>query len=133
MCLPSYLDDETDCHTGILVCATESINNIQLLVRKLLDCQLFYGFPCFLSSRMVVILVLIRSPPYSVLRVLIHNDEFVFWGTTGVDTCHNVHCTKLADLSFLITCQFRSCLFLKEYLIRRVVNNLSSSGNAILA
>ena len=82
---------------------------------------------------MVIILVLIRSPPYSVLRLVIHNDEFVFRRTTGVDTCHNVHCTKLTNLAFFIACQLRFCLFFKKYLIRRVVNNLSSSGNAILA
>ncbi len=67
VCLPCDLHDETDGHAGILVSSAVSINNEQSLVGELLLCDVLYCFPCFLGSRMVIILVLIGSPPYGVL------------------------------------------------------------------
>ena len=78
VCLPSYLNDETDCHTGISICSAECIYDIQLLVGKLFLSDLFDSCPCFLRCRMVVVLVLVRGPPYSVLGVLVNNDKFIF-------------------------------------------------------
>jgi len=60
---------------------------------------------------MVVVLVLIACPPYSVLRVLINNDIFVFRRTSGVNTCHYVYSAKFADLTLFVTFQFRLGLF----------------------
>ena len=40
-------------------------------------------------------------------------DVFVFRGTTGVDTCHNVDSTKLALLTYFIAFVSRLCLFLE--------------------
>ena len=62
---------------------------------------------------MVIILIFIRSPPYGISGIVIFYDEFVFRGTTGVDTCHNVDSTKFADLSFFKTFQIRFGLFFK--------------------
>ena len=78
MCLPSYLNDEADSHTGIFICTAECIYNEQSFVGELFFCDLFYCCPCFLGCRMVIVFVLIRSPPYSIFRILVHNDVFVF-------------------------------------------------------
>ena len=66
-----------------------------------------------LGCWMVVVFVLVRSPPYSIFGVLINNDEFIFWRTSGVDTSHNVNSTKLADLTFFVAFQLWSGLFLE--------------------
>ncbi len=78
MSLPSYLNDETDSHAGVLVRAAECINYEKSFVGELFDSDVLYCIPGFLGSRVVIILILIGSPPYSVLGVLIFNDEFVF-------------------------------------------------------
>ena len=78
MCLPSYLNDEADSHTGIFICTAECIYNEQSFVGELFFCDLFYCCPCFLGCRMVIVFVLIGSPPYSIFRILVHNDVFVF-------------------------------------------------------
>ena len=62
---------------------------------------------------MIVILVFIGGPPYGVLRILIHYNELVFRRTPGVDTSHDIHCAKLADLSLFKTFQFWLCLLFK--------------------
>ena len=67
MSLPRNLNNEADCHAGILVCSTECVYNKQSLVRKFFQGNLLYCIPCFLAGRMIVILVLVRCPPYSVL------------------------------------------------------------------
>ena len=113
MCLPSYLNDETDSHTGIFVCTAECINYEKSLVGELFDSDVLYCIPGFLGSRVVIILILIGGPPYSVLGVFIYNDEFVFWRTTCIDTGHNVHCAQLADLSFFVAFQLRFGLLFK--------------------
>ena len=105
--LPSNLNDETDCHTGICVRTTESIYNEQSLVGELFLCDLLNGFPCFLACRMVVVLVLVRCPPYSIFGILIHNDEFVFRRTACIDASHNIYCAQLTDLSFFVS--FQTC------------------------
>ena len=62
---------------------------------------------------MVIVLVLIGCPPNCVLGVLIHNDIFVFRGTSCVDTCHYIDSTKLTDLTLLKSFKLRFGLFLK--------------------
>ncbi|CCY65242.1 unknown [Prevotella sp. CAG:1124] len=48
MCLPSYFHDEADCHTGVLVSAAESVDNIQFLAGKFLLCYLLNSSPSLL-------------------------------------------------------------------------------------
>ena len=113
MCLPSYFNDKTDCHTSVLVCAAECIYNVKFLVGQLFLSDLFNSLPSLLGCWMVVVLVFIRGPPYSVLGVLVYNDEFVFRRTSCIDASHNVNCSQFADLSFFITFQFWFGFFLK--------------------
>ena len=111
MCLPCYFNDETDCHTGIFVCTAKCIHNVQFLIGKFFLSEFLDCLPCFLGSGVVIILVFVRCPPYSILGIFINNDEFVFGRTSGVDTCHNVYSTQLADLSLFITFQSGFGLF----------------------
>ena len=111
MSLPSYLNDKTDSHAGVLVSAAECIYNEQSLVGQLLLSDILYSSPCFLRHTMVVVLVLIGSPPYSVLGVLIFNDELIFGRTSCIYTGHNVYRTEFGLLTFLVAFQFRLHLF----------------------
>ena len=113
MCLPCNLNDETDSHTCVFVSSAECIYYEKFLVGKLLLGKIFNCIPCFLSCRMVIVLVLIGCPPNCVLGVLIHNDVFIFRRTSCVDTCHYIDSTKLADLTFLKALKLRFGLFLK--------------------
>ena len=130
--LPSNLNDETNCHSCIFVSTTECINYEKTLVRKLFLCKLLNYIPSFLWSRVVIILILRCCPPYCILRILIHNDEFILRRTTCVNTCHYVNSAKLCYLSLFITSECLLGLFFEELLIRRVVNDLCCSCNAIL-
>ena len=111
MSLPSYLNDETDSHASVLVSAAECIYNEQSLVGQFLLSDILYSSPCFLRHTMVVVLVLIGSPPYSVLGVLIFNDELIFRRTSCIYTGHNVYRTEFGLLTFLVAFQFRLHLF----------------------
>ena len=82
---------------------------------------------------MVVVRILRSVPPYGVLRSLVHNDVLVLRRTSGVDTCHDVDCTELGLLTFLITGEFRSCLLIEENFIRWVVKDFFYTFNSILA
>ena len=72
---------------------------------------------------MVVILVLVGSPPYGVLRVLVHDNVLVLRGTSGVDTGHYIDGTEFGHLTFLVTLESRFGLFIVENLVRWVVKN----------
>ena len=111
MCLPSYFYDETDCHTGILVCAAECVNNEQSLVGKFLLSQFLNSLPCFLGSGVVVVLVFIGGPPYGILGIFIHYDELIFRRAAGVDTCHYIDSAELADSALFIAFQAGLCFF----------------------
>ena len=113
MCLPCYFNDETNSHTGICICSTESIYNKKSFVRKFFLCNIFYGSPCFFCHRMVIVCIFIRCPPYCVFGILIHNNVLVFRRTSGINTCHNVYCTKLCFLSYFISLKPSFCLFLE--------------------
>ena len=60
-------------------------------------------------------------------------DKFIVMDENSKDTCHNVNCTKFADLTFFKAFQFRFGFFFKQHLIRRVVNNLRCSCDSVLA
>ena len=100
---------------------------------KIFLSDLLYCCPCFFACRMIIVLILVRGPPYCVLRVLIHNDELILRRTSGVDTSSDINSTQLGNLSLLIAFQFRLCLLCKQIFIRRIVYNFCSSSNTILA
>ena len=133
VCLPGHFHNETDSHAGVLVCAAESIHNVQALVGQLLLCDLLHGSPGFLRSGVVVVLVLVAGPPNGVLGVLVHHDELVLGGTAGVDAGHNVHSAQLADLAHFVAFQAGLGLFLEQLLVRGVIHDLGRAGNAVLA
>ena len=132
MCLPCNFNDEADSHARILVCATESIDYIEFLVGELFLGDFLQCSPSFRRCRMVIIFVFIGSPPYSVFRSLVLNNEFVLRGTASVNTCHDIYCTELSELTLLISFKTCLCFFIKQRLIRRVVQNLSSTCDAVL-
>jgi len=111
MCLPSYFNDKTDCHTSIFVSTAECIYNEKSLVRELFDCDIFNSCPSFFCSWVVVVLVFIRCPPNCIFGVLIHNDEFIFRRTSCVNSCHNVDSAEFTFLSLFKTFKFRFCFF----------------------
>ena len=110
MCLPCNFHNEADRHTGILVCSAECVHNVKLLSRKLIQGNLLYCLPRFLCSRMIIIFIFVRGPPYCIFGILINYNELVFRGTPGVLTSHNIDCAKLAHLSFFKPFQTRFCL-----------------------
>jgi len=81
---------------------------------------------------MIIILVFIRCPPYSVLGILIHNDELIFRRTTCVNTCHNIDSAKVTFLTLFIAFKARIHFFLVQIFIRRIMHNFCSSSNTIL-
>ena len=113
VCLPCNFNDKTDCHTSIFISSAECIYNEKSLIGELFNCKIFYSSPCFLSSRVIVIFIFVRCPPNCIFGVLIHNDKFIFRGTTSVYTCHYVHCTKFTFLTFFVAFQLRFRLFFK--------------------
>ena len=132
MCLPSYFHDETDSHSGIFVSAAESIYYEKSLAGKLFDSEFLTSIPCFLSCRMVIIGIFGSVPPNGILGLVIHNDELVFRRTAGVNTCHNVNCSELGNLSLVIAGKLRLKLFVVKSIVIGIVNNLSYAGDPIL-
>ena len=133
MCLPCHFHNESDGHACILVSTTEGIYNIELLITQFVDCNFLNCFPGLNACRMVIILVFIGCPPYSVLGVFVHDNKFVFRGTSCVNTCHYIYCTQFTDLAFVEPFQICFCFFFKQILVGRIVHNLCSSRNTILA
>ena len=81
---------------------------------------------------MVIIRILRCGPPNRILGLLVHNDEFVFGRTSGINTCHNVYRTKLGLHALVIACQCRIHLVLIQFLIGRIVDQFFGPRNAIL-
>ena len=133
MSLPSNFHDETQFQARVRISTAECINNIQFLVRKFFSCQFFNGFPAFFVYRFVVVFIFVRSPPYCIFAGSIFNEEFIFRRTTGVNTCHYVYSAQFSYLTFFKAFQTRFCFFGEQNIIRRVVHNLSSTGNTVLA
>ena len=131
--LPSNLHYKTDSHTGICVSATEYVHNIKLLVGKLLKSNILHGAPSCFAAGVIVILEFIRSPPNSVLRILVHNDKLILGRTSGVDTCHNVNRAKLGFLSLLKSLKSSIGFSSEKLLIGRVMYYLCSTQNAIFS
>ena len=133
VCLPCYFHDETYFQTSSGVGAAECIHNEQTLAGELLNgFGLQVGPSCF-GAGLVVVLVSVRSPPYSVLAGFVINEEFIFRRTAGVDTSHYVYCAQFCYLAFFVAFQTSFGLFFKQYFIRRVVENLLYVLNTVLA
>ena len=132
VCLPSYFNDEANSKTSVLVSTAETVNNEETLVRKLLLGKISNNFPSFFSHGVVVVLVFFRSPPYSVLRVFVENDELVLRRTTSVNTSHHIYSTEFGCLTFFITFKGSLSFFFEKLFVRRVVHDFSSAENTVL-
>ena len=124
--LPSHLHNEADFQAGVLVCTAEGIHNVEFLVGELLGGNLLELLPSLGSYGFVVVFVLLRGPPYGVLRGLVLNEEFVFGRAAGVDTGHHVHSACLGELAFLVTFKVGIGLILKQLLIGGIVDNFGT-------
>ena len=129
--LPGDLHDKANCHTGVLVGAAEAVYHIELFAGELLDSQLFAGCPGFFGSRMVVVGIFGRCPPYGVLAHVIHHDEFVFGRTAGVDTGHHVHSTQLSLLTLIKALKSGIGLVREKLLVRGIVDDLCYVVNTV--
>ena len=117
MSLPCHLHNESDGHARILVGTAESIYNIELLAGQFVDCNFLNRFPGLNACRMVVVLIFIGCPPYSVSGIFVHDNKLVFRGTSCINTGHYVYCTQFADLSLVKALQICLGLCLKQILI----------------
>ena len=115
--LPCHLHDEANLHAGVVVCAAETVDHIELLVAQLILSELLAGLPCLLRGAVVVVMIFLRVPPYGVVRSSVINDELVLRRTACVNTGHHVHCAKLCLLSLVEAFQTRLSLLIEEHLV----------------
>ncbi len=130
--LPCHLHDEADLQARVLVCTAEGIHDIELLIRQLLAGQLLQHVPCLLRHGLVVVLILIRSPPNGVLGRLVLYEELVLGRTAGVYAGHYVNGTHVGYHALIETGQTRLGLLLEQRLVRGVVEHLLDIGDAVL-
>ena len=112
--------------------AAEGIDNEQALVAQLLLGDVLHGRPGLLGHGVVVVLVLVGSPPNGVLGVLVHDDVLVLRRTAGVDAGHNVDSIQFGLLAHFVTGEAGLGLFLVEHLVGRIVDDFRGAGNAVL-
>ena len=132
MSLPCHFADEADFQTGIFVGSAESVYNIEVLVGEFFYSQVFYHLPCILGNGFVVVFVKVRSPPDSVFGGIVHNEEFIFRRTAGVNACHYVYGAEFGFLSFFKTLKSRVCFVFEKLFVRRVVVDVLHTRNAVL-
>ena len=130
--LPCDLDDEADGHAGIMVRAAERVDDVQLLVAKLLDRDILDGRPGGLGHGVVVVLVLVGGPPHGVLGVRVHDDILVFGGAAGVDAGHDVDRAQLADPTDFVPFKTSLGLFREQRLVGGVADDFSRTGDPVL-
>ena len=130
--LPCHFHNEADSHAGVGVGAAEGIHNVQLLAAQLPDGQILDGLPDLLGHGVVVVLVLVGSPPNGVLGVLVHDDVLVLRRTAGVDAGHNVDSIQFGLLAHFVTGEAGLGLFLVEHLVGRIADDFRGAGNAVL-
>ena len=133
VCLPGHLDDEADGHAGILVSAAESIDDEQALVAQLLLGDVLNSSPSGLGHGVVVVLILVGSPPNGVLGVLIDDDVLILGGTAGVNAGHDVDSTQLTDPTLLVAGQIGLGLLSEQNIVGGVMHDFGRAGNAILS
>ena len=132
MRLPSHLHDEADLQTRVLVGAAESIDDVKLLARQLLRSDLLQLFPSRLGYGLVVVLILVGSPPDRIFRGLVHYEELVFGRTAGVNAGHHVHGAGLGQLTLLIAAQAFFRLLTEQFVVGGIVHDLGHARDPVL-
>ena len=130
--LPSHLHDEADLQTRVLVGAAESIDDVKLLARQLLRSDLLQLFPSRLGYGLVVVLILVGSPPDRIFRGLVHYEELVFGRTAGVNAGHHVHGAHFGLLTLFEAAEALLGLLAEEFVVRRIVHDLGHTRDPVL-
>ncbi len=130
--LPSHLHDEANLQARVLVGTAEGIHHVELLARELVGGNLLELLPCRLGYGLVVVLILVRSPPDGVLGGLVHHEELILGRTAGVDAGHYVHGAHLGHLTLFKAAQTLLGLLTIELVVGGIVDNLRNAGDAIL-
>ena len=82
---------------------------------------------------MVVVLILLGSPPNGVLGVLVHDDVLILRRTAGVDTSLYVYSAELSVLTNLVALKASLGLLFEELLVRRIVGDHGRASDAVLS
>ena len=131
VCLPGHLHDEAYAKTCGGVGAAVAVHHVEHLVAELAHGFLAQAVPHFGGYGFVVVLVAVRGPPYGVFGDVVLDEIFILGGAAGVDACHYVHGAEVGDDAFLVACEGRVCLILKQLLVRGIVDNLFYFFDAI--
>ena len=132
MSLPCDFHDETHSDPGILVGTAKCVDDKELLAAEFFLGKVFHLGPDGFAHRMVVVFVLVRSPPNGVFRVFVHDDIFILGRTSGVDAGHDVNGIKFSELTFIVAGERRIHLHFEQFLIRGIVVNFFYTGYAVL-
>ena len=130
--LPCHFHDEADGHAGVLVCAAETVDNEEGLVREFFDCEFLACFPGLFGSGLVIVLVFFGCPPDGVLGCFVEYDEFVFGRAAGVNAGHHVYCAEFCDDAFLVAFQGGEGLEFEQFVVTGVVEYFLDVLDAVL-
>ena len=133
MSLPSHFHNEADFQTRVLISSAKGIHDEQALVRQFLVGQLLERLPALLADGLVVVLVLVRSPPDRIFGGIVQHEEFIFGRTAGINAGHHVHGAHVGNGALLETFQARFGLFLEQLVVRGIVYDLGHTRDAVLA
>ena len=75
--LPGNFYDEADRHAGVLVGAAEGVHYEQALIREFFSCDILDGIPGLDGGGVVIVLILIGSPPDGILGGIVNDDKLV--------------------------------------------------------
>ena len=132
VCLPGNLHDEANLQARVLVGTAEGINHVELLARELLRGNLLELLPGSLRYGLVVVLILVGSPPDGILGGLVHYEELVLGRTAGIDTRHHVHGAHVGQLTLLVAAKALLRLLTEQLVVGGIVHDFRHTGNPVL-
>ena len=133
MSLPSHFHNEAHLEASSSVGTAEGVNDEEPLVAEFSGGDLLEFSPSSLADGLVVVLVFLGSPPYSVLAGFVHHEELVLGRTAGVDTSHYVHRVEFSVLTYLKAFEAGLGFLFEEHFVGGVVKDFSHAGNTVLA
>ena len=132
MSLPSHFHNEAHLEASSSVGTAEGVNDEELLVAEFSGGDLLEFSPSSLADGLVVVLVFLGSPPYSVLAGFVHHEELVLGRTAGVDAGHYVHSVQLGVLAYFEAFEAGFGFLFEEYFVGGVVYDFLYAGDAVL-